>query len=327
MRILITGGAGFIGSAVVDQAVAAGHEVLCLDKLTYAGSRENLLGVANAPNFTFVEADICDAQAVRAAFADNRPDAVLHLAAESHVDRSIAGPAEFIETNIVGTYTMLETALDHWRGLDDSAQGAFRFVHVSTDEVYGALGPTGEFHEDSPYRPNSPYSASKASSDMLARAWRQTFGLPALISNCTNNYGPRQYPEKLIPVIVNKAANGQPIPIYGDGSNVREWLYVDDHARALMMLAQAGEPGRIYLIGGGEEISNMEMARRICAIMDELRPDGAPHADLIASVTDRPGHDFRYALDGAATQRDLGWTPQTALDEGLERTVRWYLER
>ncbi|MAN98246.1 dTDP-glucose 4,6-dehydratase [uncultured Roseovarius sp.] len=328
MRLLITGGAGFIGSAVVRLAVARGHEVINLDALTYAACLENVASVADSPRYTFVQADIRDRSAMARVFADHMPDVVLHLAAESHVDRSIDGPGTFVETNITGTYNLLEAARGYWQ-----AQGrpeTFRFQHISTDEVYGSLpaDPSVKFTEDTPYDPRSPYSASKAASDHLVRAWHETYGLPILITNCSNNYGPFHFPEKLVPVIILNALAGKPLPIYGDGSNVRDWLYVEDHAEALLTVLERGVPGRSYNIGGENELSNLELVHRLCAVLDELAPrdDGQSYAAQISFVADRPGHDARYAIDPARIRRELGWRPSVTVDEGLQRTVRWYLE-
>ena len=328
MRLLITGGAGFIGSAVVRLAVARGHEVINLDALTYAACLENVASVADSPRYTFVQADIRDRSAMARVFADHMPDVVLHLAAESHVDRSIDGPGTFVETNIAGTYNLLEAARGYWQ-----AQGrpeTFRFQHISTDEVYGSLpaDPSVKFTEDTPYDPRSPYSASKAASDHLVRAWHETYGLPILITNCSNNYGPFHFPEKLVPVIILNALAGKPLPIYGDGSNVRDWLYVEDHAEALLTVLERGVPGRSYNIGGENELSNLELVHRLCAVLDELAPrdDGQSYAAQISFVADRPGHDARYAIDPARIRRELGWRPSVTVDEGLQRTVRWYLE-
>ncbi|WP_179381629.1 dTDP-glucose 4,6-dehydratase [Jannaschia marina] len=326
MKILVTGGAGFIGSAVVRRAIAAGHSVVNLDALTYAACLENVAAVADDPNYAFVQADIRDRAALDAVFAEHTPDAVMHLAAESHVDRSIDGPGDFIETNITGTYNMLEAARAHWAG--QGRPGGFRFHHVSTDEVFGSLGPTGQFTEETPYDPRSPYSASKAASDHLARAWFHTYGLPVVLSNCSNNYGPFHFPEKLIPVIILNALAGKPLPIYGDGSNVRDWLYVEDHAEALLTVLQKGALGESYNIGGENERSNLELVRTLCATLDAKRPraDGTSYADLITFVTDRPGHDARYAIDPTRMRAELGWRPSVTVEEGLERTVQWYLD-
>lgn len=326
MKILVTGGAGFIGSAVVRRAVAEGLSVVNVDALTYAANLENVASVADHPRYAFERADIRDASAMQRVFETHDPDAVMHLAAESHVDRSIDGPAAFIETNLLGTYTLLETARAHWRALPEHRQGSFRFHHVSTDEVYGALGETGKFTESTPYAPSSPYSASKAGSDHLVRAWRETYGLPILVTNCSNNYGPFHFPEKLIPVVILKALAREPIPIYGRGENVRDWLYVEDHAVALLTALRLGRVGETYNIGGDNEARNIDIVRTICAVLDELRPDGAPHARLIAFVEDRPGHDFRYAIDASKIMRELDWRPSVTLEEGLTRTVQWYLD-
>ena len=325
MKLLVTGGAGFIGSAVVRLGIARGHEVVNLDALTYAACLENVASVADAPGYAFVQADIRDRAALDAAFAEHVPDAVMHLAAESHVDRSIDGPGDFIETNITGTYNMLEAARAYWVG--QGRPEGFRFHHISTDEVFGSLGPTGQFTEDTPYDPRSPYSASKAASDHLVRAWHETYGLPVVLTNCSNNYGPYHFPEKLIPVVILNALAGDPIPIYGDGSNVRDWLYVEDHADALLLVLEKGAVGRSYNIGGENERSNLELVRTICAILDELKPrDSGSYADQITFVTDRPGHDARYAIDPTRIREELGWRPSVTVEEGLRRTVAWYLD-
>lgn len=324
MKLIVTGGAGFIGSAVVRLAVARGHTVLNVDALTYAACPENVASVAENPGYSFLQADICDRTAMDQAFETHRPDAVLHLAAESHVDRSIDGPRAFIETNITGTYTLLEAAREYWNTA--GRPGDFRFLHVSTDEVFGSLGPDGLFTEDTAYDPRSPYSASKAASDHLVRAWGATYGLPVLLSNCSNNYGPYHFPEKLIPVVILNALAGQPIPIYGAGENVRDWLYVEDHADALLSVLEKGQVGRSYNIGGENEARNIDLVRRICAILDEKRPKDAPYGDQITFVTDRPGHDERYAIDPTRVREELGWRPSVTLEQGLERTVEWYLD-
>jgi dTDP-glucose 4,6-dehydratase len=328
MKILITGGAGFIGSAVTRASVRAGvDQILVLDKLTYAGNLASLRPVADSPNFSFLRADICDAGAVAGAFADFKPDVVMHLAAESHVDRSIDGPAAFIETNVVGTFVMLRAALDYWRGLDRDRARDFRFMHISTDEVFGALGAEGLFHEDTPYAPTSPYSASKAGSDHLVRAWRHTYGLPTIVTNCSNNYGPYHFPEKLIPLTIINAIEEKPLPVYGRGENVRDWLYVEDHASALMRVARDGQIGESYNVGGRNEWRNIDVVEAICDLMDEFRPrpDG-PHRELISFVADRPGHDLRYAIDASKIERELGWRPAERFETGLRKTVRWYLD-
>jgi dTDP-glucose 4,6-dehydratase len=326
-RFLVTGGAGFIGSAFVRHAVAAtDHHVLVVDKLTYAGNLDSLAPVKDHPRFRFVRADIADAAAMKAALADFQPDVILHLAAESHVDRSIDGPAAFVETNVVGTFVLLQQALGYWRALPKSKADGFRFHHVSTDEVFGSLGAHGLFSEDSPYRPNSPYSASKAASDHLVRAWHHTYGLPVLISNCSNNFGPCHFPEKLIPLIILNALEGKPLPVYGKGENVRDWLYVEDHARALLAIAERGRVGQSYNVGADCERANIAVVRAICALMDELAPDAiGPRERLITFVADRPGHDLRYAMDARKLREELGWAPQETFESGLRKTVEWYL--
>lgn len=324
MKLLVTGGAGFIGSAVVRLAVARGHQVINLDALTYAACLENVAPVAERPGYAFIEADIRDRTALDQVFASHAPDAVMHLAAESHVDRSIDGPGTFIDTNITGTYTLLEAARAYWVGQDRPA--GFRFHHISTDEVFGSLGAEGQFTETTPYDPRSPYSASKAASDHLVRAWGETYGLPVLLTNCSNNYGPYHFPEKLIPVVILNALAGKPLPIYGDGSNVRDWLYVEDHADALLLVLEKGAVGRSYNIGGENECSNLELVRMLCAILDAVRPKAAgSYADQITFVTDRPGHDARYAIDPTRLREELGWRPSVTVEEGLRRTVEWYL--
>ena len=328
MKVLVTGGMGFIGSAVVRRCLSEGYGVVNVDKLTYAASEETLQAAESNPLYQWVRADICDNAAMNSVFENSRPDAVLHLAAETHVDRSIGEPADFITTNIVGTYALLEAAHAYWSGLSGTEKDAFRFLHVSTDEVYGSLGPEGLFTEETAYAPNSPYAASKASADHLVRSWNRTYGLPTIITNCSNNFGPFQFPEKLIPVIIMKARNGAPIPIYGDGSNVREWLFVDDHAEALLQVVRNGKIGETYNIGSSDELTNLDVARRVCEALDELEPraNGAMHADQITFVDDRPGHDFRYALDASKIANDLGWRPGHSFDDALRETVRWYIE-
>jgi dTDP-glucose 4,6-dehydratase len=301
--------------------------VVNIDKLTYAGNLDSLQSVTDNPRYHFVHADICDSRAMAEVFARHQPDAIMHLAAESHVDRSIDGPGDFIQTNIVGSYTLLEAARDYWNGIQADKKEAFRFHHVSTDEVYGSLGDEGMFLETTPYDPSSPYSASKASSDHLVRAWHRTFGLPVVLTNCSNNYGPYQYPEKLIPLVLQKARAGEALPIYGTGENIRDWLYVDDHARALILVMKQGMSGETYNIGGHNEVTNIDVVRTLCAILDDREPakDGKPYAELITYVTDRPGHDMRYAIDASKIQRDLGWVPEETFETGLAKTVDWYL--
>jgi dTDP-glucose 4,6-dehydratase len=330
MRVFVTGGAGFIGSALVRHLIRnSPHEVLNLDKLTYAGVLESLDEVADDPRYRFVQGDICDRAQVRRLLGEFQPDVIAHLAAESHVDRSIDGPADFIETNIVGTFSMLEQALDYWRALDAERQASFRFHHISTDEVFGSLGDNGYFTEETPYDPRSPYSASKAASDHLVRAWGHTFGLPVLVTNCSNNYGPYHFPEKLIPLVIIRALGGSELPVYGDGSNVRDWLFVEDHARALTRVFEQGQPGETYNVGGNSERTNIEVVRAICAALDKRQPrsDGQSYAEQIRFVPDRPGHDQRYAIDAGKIRRELGWKPEVSFDEGIGRTVVWYLER
>ena len=327
MRVLVTGGAGFIGSALVRYLVSeVGADVLNIDKLTYAGNLASLKAIENAPNYRFLKADICDRSTVSSAFEEFRPDYVMHLAAESHVDRSITGAADFIETNINGTFSMLEAARQYWQGLPADEKAAFRMLHVSTDEVYGSLSEDGLFAETTPYDPSSPYSASKAASDHLATAWERTYGLPVIISNCSNNYGPFHFPEKLIPLIILNALERKPLPVYGSGSNIRDWLYVDDHARALWLIVQRGRLGEKYNVGGRNERRNIDVVQRVCAIMDEVRPGRAPHSDLISYVTDRPGHDARYAIDATKLETELGWKALENFDSGIRKTVDWYLE-
>ncbi len=330
--ILVTGGAGFIGSAVV-RHLLNDHEcmVVNIDKLTYAGNQETLEHEATHPRYAFEQLDICDRDSMAAVFTRYQPRAIMHLAAESHVDRSIDGPADFVQTNIVGTYELLEVARQYVRSRisagDQDAEEKFRFHHVSTDEVFGSLGDDGAFTEESPYQPNSPYSASKASSDHLVRAWNETFGLPVVLSNCSNNYGPYQYPEKLLPVIISKAMAGEPIPVYGTGKNVRDWLYVDDHARALVRILNQGKVGRSYNVGGNEERTNIDVVTTVCDILDRIQPatDGRPYRELIQFVTDRPGHDHRYAIDATRISSELGWQPKESFESGMEKTVKWYL--
>ncbi len=327
LKFLVTGGAGFIGSAVVRKLIGeTEHSVCVVDKLTYAGNLASLAPVASSNRYHFEKADIGDADRMRAIFADFDPDIVMHLAAESHVDRSIDGPGDFIQTNIVGSFALLQEALRHWRGLDEARKATFRFHHISTDEVFGSLGAEGFFREDTAYQPNSPYSASKAASDHLVRAWHHTYGLPTVMTNCSNNYGPYHFPEKLIPLMIINALEGKPLPVYGNGLNVRDWLYVDDHADALLTVATKGVVGETYNIGGHNEMANIDVVKGICAILDELRPDpaGSPER-LISYVTDRPGHDARYAIDAGKIGRELGWTPKETFETGLRRTVEWYL--
>ena len=328
MRIMVTGGAGFIGSALVRHLInTTDHEVLVFDKLTYAGVLASLDSVSADPRYNFVKADICDASAVASAMAGFQPNVIAHLAAESHVDRSIDGPGEFIHTNVVGTFTMLQQALAYWRGLPAGDQAAFRFHHISTDEVFGSLGEEGLFTETTPYDPRSPYSASKAGSDHLVRAWGHTYGLPVLVTNCSNNYGPHHFPEKLIPLVIIKALKGEPLPIYGDGSNVRDWLFVEDHAAALQCVFERGRPLETYNIGGNSERTNLQVVRTIVDTLDRVSPraDGASYADQITFVKDRPGHDQRYAIDATKVRDALGWTPAVSFEQGIDRTVAWYL--
>ena len=327
MKILVTGGAGFIGSALCRYLVGeVGCEVLNVDKLTYAGNLSSLAAVSNDPRYAFLQADIADREAMRAAFARFAPDCVMHLAAESHVDRSISDARAFIDSNVVGTYVLLEAAREYWQALPPDRASAFRFLHVSTDEVYGSLGETGLFSETTPYDPSSPYSASKAASDHLASAWQRTYGLPVVVSNCSNNYGPYHFPEKLIPLAILNAMHGKEIPVYGNGRQVRDWLYVEDHARALHLIATRGVPGETYNVGGGNERRNIDVVERIAALLDEVWPACAPHARLITFVADRPGHDARYAIDATKLERDLGWCARETFDTGLARTVRWYID-
>ena len=325
MKILITGGAGFIGSAVVRRAIADGHEVVNLDALTYSANLENVASVASNPRYAFEQADVCDEAAVRGIFARHKPDAVMHLAAESHNDRAIEGPLDFVRTNVMGTAVLLEAARAHWSSLPDDRKAAFRFHHVSTDEVFGALGEDGQFTEDTPYDPNSPYSSSKAGADHLVRAWARTYGLPVVLTNCANNYGPFQFPEKLIPTVITRALEGKSIPVYGDGRQVRDWLHVDDHAEALLLVLQKGRLGETYCIGGDSTKRNIEVIQMLCAALDKFAPANTAHADKIAFVSDRPGHDFRYAIDASKLQRELGWAPNRPLELGMEETVHWYV--
>ena len=327
--LLVTGGAGFIGSALIRQLITeTDFTVINIDKLTYAGNLESLTEIDASPNYYFEQADICDAEAMDRIFTQYKPSAMMHLAAESHVDRSIDGPADFVQTNVVGTYILLEAARKYWKSLSADDAGKFRFHHISTDEVYGTLGGTGLFTETTPYQPNSPYSATKAGSDHLVRAWHHTYGLPVLMTNCSNNYGPYQFPEKLIPVVINNALAGKPLPIYGKGENIRDWLYVDDHARALRLVLAEGKLCESYNVGGFNEHTNLEVVQLICQILDELLPDSPhrPHKNLIEFVTDRPGHDARYAIDASKIERELGWKPQETFATGLRKTVQWYLD-
>lgn len=328
-RFLVTGGAGFIGSAVVRRLIGTTpYEVLVVDKLTYAGNLDSLAPVSDDPRFRFVRADIVEQGTMRLLFEEFSPDVVMHLAAESHVDRSIDGPGDFIQTNIVGTYSLLQAGLAHWRSLPPARKSGFRFHHISTDEVFGSLGAEGLFREDTPYQPKSPYSASKAGSDHLVRAWHHTYGLPVVITNCSNNYGPYHFPEKLIPLAIIKALHGEAIPVYGTGANVRDWLHVEDHADALLLAAERGEIGESYNIGGRNERTNLEVVQAICRLLDELAPDAAigSRAKLISFVTDRPGHDARYAIDASKVERELGWRARHTFDDGLRQTVQWYLD-
>ena len=329
MRVLVTGGAGFIGSAVARHLIAdTTHEVLNLDKLTYAGNLDNLAECAADARYQFAQVDICDAPGVHRVFESFAPDIVMHLAAESHVDRSIDGPGAFIETNVMGTFVLLEAARRYWSALGAAAKARFRFHHISTDEVFGSLGKTDFFLEESPYQPNSPYSASKAGSDHLVRAWHHTYGLPTVASNCSNNYGPYHFPEKLIPLVILNALEGKPIPVYGAGANIRDWLYVEDHARALVVIATQGKLGDSYNVGGWNERRNIDVVEAICALVDEMAPNAeiGKRRNLITYVTDRPGHDLRYAIDATKIKRELGWVPQESFETGLRKTVRWYLD-
>jgi dTDP-glucose 4,6-dehydratase len=329
MRILVTGGAGFIGSALVRHLINdSDHHILNFDKLTYAGVLTSLATIADSPRYQFVQGDICDAAHVAQIFADYRPQIVAHLAAESHVDRSIDGPGDFIQTNVVGTFQMLNQALGYWKSLDGAERNEFRFHHISTDEVFGSLGDDGFFTEETAYDPRSPYSASKASSDHLVRAWGHTYGLPVLVTNCSNNYGPYHFPEKLIPLIIIRAISGEPLPVYGDGSNVRDWLFVEDHARALRTVFEKGVPGQTYNVGGNSERKNIDVVQTICAALDDFQPrsDGKSYAEQITFVADRPGHDHRYAIDASKILQELGWKPEATFESGIATTVKWYLE-
>ena len=328
IRILVTGGAGFIGSAVCRHLVAqGGYHVFNVDKLTYSGNLASLAGIADDPSYRFIQADICDARAMAQAFEEADPDLVMHLAAESHVDRSIDGPGVFVQTNVVGTVTLLDAALAHWRALPQDRREAFRFHHISTDEVFGDLPfDSGIFTEETPYAPSSPYSASKAASDHFVRAWHETYGLPVVLSNCSNNYGPYHFPEKLIPLVILNALEGKPLPVYGRGENVRDWLYVDDHARALELIVTKGRVGESYNVGGRVERTNLLVVETICDVLDAKRPLERPRRELITFVTDRPGHDRRYAIDASKIERDLGWTPQESFETGLAKTIDWYLD-
>lgn len=331
MKIFVTGGAGFIGSAVIRHIINNTNvSVINIDKLTYAGNLESLISISESPNYTFIQADICDSEKIKQLFAEYQPDAVMHLAAESHVDRSIDGPSEFIQTNIIGTYTLLEAARHYWNQLSTDKKSAFRFHHISTDEVYGDLESTTDlFTETTPYAPSSPYSASKASSDHLVRAWQRTYGLPTVITNCSNNYGPFHYPEKLIPLIILNALEGKPLPVYGNGQQIRDWLYVEDHAKALYKVVTEGQIGETYNIGGHNEKANIDVVKTICNILEELvpnKPNGINHySDLITYVTDRPGHDLRYAIDATKIKNELNWVPEETFETGLRKTVEWYL--
>lgn len=330
MKILVTGGAGFIGSALVRYLIGeSSYQVLNLDKLTYAGVLSSLAEVAYNPRHRFIRGDICDGALVAQLLTSFQPDIIAHLAAESHVDRSIDGPGEFIQTNVVGTFTLLQQALGYWQGLPPGRRASFRFHHISTDEVYGSLGEQGLFTETTAYDPRSPYSASKAASDHLVRAWGHTYGLPVLVTNCSNNYGPYHFPEKLIPLIIIRALAGEALPVYGDGSNIRDWLYVEDHARALRRVFEAGLPGETYNIGGNAERRNIDVVRAICAALDARQPrsDGKSYAEQITFVADRPGHDQRYAIDACKISRELGWQPEVSFEDGIVRTVDWYLSR
>lgn len=330
MKTIVTGGAGFIGSAVVRYLIQYTQEqVINVDKLTYAGNLESLNSISSSERYGFEHVDICDREHIQRIFNQYQPDAIMHLAAESHVDRSIDGPAAFMQTNILGTYNLLEVAREYWQGLDEGSQMGFRFHHVSTDEVYGDLGHSAElFTEQRAYAPSSPYSASKAAADHLVRAWRRTYGLPTLITNCSNNYGPYHFPEKMIPLMILNALEGRPLPVYGQGQQVRDWLYVEDHARALYVVLKKGRPGETYNIGGQNQKTNLEVVQHICSLLDELQPDSPylPHASLITHVQDRPGHDLRYAIDASKIKQELDWEPRETFESGLRKTVKWYLE-
>lgn len=327
MRVIVTGGAGFIGSSLVRHLVLEQqYEVLNIDALTYAGNEASLKLVEGRPNYRFLNANICDRGAMDQAIAQFRPDRIMHLAAESHVDRSITGAADFVQTNVIGTFNLLEAARTYWNTLDAAGKAAFRFLHVSTDEVYGSLGEDGLFEETTPYDPSSPYSASKAASDHLAKAWERTYGLPVVVSNCSNNYGPYHFPEKLIPLTILNALSGRPLPVYGKGENIRDWLYVEDHARALDLIIARGRPGETYNVGGRNEHRNIDVVRRICEVLDRLRPTDTPRENLIEFVTDRPGHDARYAIDATKLETELGWRAQENFETGIEKTVQWYLD-
>jgi dTDP-glucose 4,6-dehydratase len=327
MRVIVTGGAGFIGSALVRHLVLdKGYEVLNVDALTYAGYLPSLKAVEDKPSYRFFHANICDRVAMDRALSDFRPDRIMHLAAESHVDRSITGAADFVQTNVIGTFTLLEAARNYWSALDNAAKDVFRFLHVSTDEVYGSLGDDGLFTEDTSYDPSSPYSASKASSDHLAKSWQRTYGLPVVVSNCSNNYGPYHFPEKLIPLTILNALAGERLPVYGQGENVRDWLYVEDHARALDLIAERGRVGETYNVGGRNERRNIDVVRSICSVLDDLVPANRPRDELIQFVTDRPGHDARYAIDATKLETELGWRARETFDTGIAKTVQWYLD-
>jgi dTDP-glucose 4,6-dehydratase len=323
--ILVTGGAGFIGSALVRYLASVGENLVIVDALTYAGNLDSISAVMNTQAIAFEKVDIANANRISQVFEKHQPRAVIHLAAESHVDRSIEGPAVFIRTNVLGTFCMLQTAQLYWQGLSDTSRKAFRFIHVSTDEVFGTLGKEGTFHDQTPYNPRSPYSASKASSDHLARAWQHTYGLPVIVTNCSNNYGPYQFPEKLIPLMILTALRNEPLPVYGDGTNVRDWIYVDDHIAGLVAALQHGIPGGTYLFGGDAERRNIDVVHTLCGILDELRPKHAPHDRLITFVRDRPGHDYRYAIEAITAKRELGWKPKYTFEKGLRQTIKWYL--